>query len=174
MAFKLRFREDAIPRWAARYRDKREESVVSIHAPAARDRGYLLYPEFMAITVWKTPRTRPRSAANSPELVREVTGIALGSRTDELKIRVLQVLDGVAWPTASVILHLCDCDRYPILDFRALWSLHTDVPAQYTFPFWWEYTLFMRSLHARTGHDMRTLDRALWQYSKENQKNSPR
>lgn len=70
---------------------------------------------------------------------------------------------------ASVILHLYHRERYPILDFRALWSLSVDVPAFYRFPFWWGYVEYCRELAERTGMDMRTLDRALWQYSRENQ-----
>jgi hypothetical protein len=34
----------------------------------------------------------------------------------------------------------------------------------------WPYVQFCRDLSMRTGLDMRTLDRALWQYSKEKQK----
>ncbi len=36
---------------------------------------------------------------------------------------VLRFLDGVEWPTASTILHFCGARPYPILDYRALWSL---------------------------------------------------
>jgi hypothetical protein len=68
-----------------------------------------------------------------------------------------------------VILHFFHRDRYPILDFRALWSLHCEVPKQYDFRFWQEFTEFCRGLAEQTGASMRTLDRALWQYSKEKQ-----
>lgn len=82
---------------------------------------------------------------------------------------MLLLLTGVSWPTASVILHFCARDRYPILDFRALWSLgFLRVPA-FTFSFWWEYTCFIRGINDRMGLSMRTIDRALWQYSKERQ-----
>ena len=75
----------------------------------------------------------------------------------------------MSWPTASVILHLFHRDPYPILDYRALWSVSLEVPGQYTFSFWWSYVEFCRSLAASAELDMRTLDRALWQFSKENQ-----
>jgi hypothetical protein len=71
---------------------------------------------------------------------------------------------------ASVILHWCHADRYPIIDYRALWSLSVEQqPAFYTFDFWWSYVVCCRQLAEEAGVDMRTLDRALWQYSKENQ-----
>lgn len=83
---------------------------------------------------------------------------------------MLTLLSGVQWPTASVILHFCAAEPYPILDFRALWSLSEDVPPSgYTFPFWWSYCEATRCLAAKARVSMRVLDRALWQYSKENQ-----
>jgi hypothetical protein len=70
-------------------------------------------------------------------------------------------------PTASVLLHLAR-QTYPIIDYRALWSLGIDPPpAYYSFEFWWKYTRACRSLADEAGVSMRTLDRALWQYSKE-------
>jgi hypothetical protein len=68
-----------------------------------------------------------------------------------------------------VILHFCARDPYPILDVRALWSVSAKPPAHVDYPFWAEYTRFTRMLAARAGVSLRVLDRALWQYSKENQ-----
>jgi hypothetical protein len=56
------------------------------------------------------------------------------------------------------------------MDFRALWSLGIDDPPNpYTFDIWWEYTQYCRDLSKSTGVSMRDIDKALWQYSKENQ-----
>ena len=76
----------------------------------------------------------------------------------------------ISWPTASVILHFCDRGPYPILDFRAVWSVGVPGVPKYTFSLWWEYTCFIREISDRTGLSMRTIDRALWQYSKERQR----
>jgi hypothetical protein len=82
--------------------------------------------------------------------------------------RFLRYLRGVNWPTASVLLHFGTRNRYPILDFRALWSLGNDKrPTSYTFEYWWAYTEACRRLAKEAGVTMRELDRALWQYSKE-------
>jgi hypothetical protein len=68
------------------------------------------------------------------------------------------------------MLHFAHRDLYPILDFRALWSLgHEKPPAFYTFDFWWEYVQSCRARAKECGVSMRVLDRALWQFSKENQ-----
>jgi hypothetical protein len=78
----------------------------------------------------------------------------------------------VQWPTASVILHFFHRDPYPIIDFRALWTVSMEVPGQYNFEFWWQYVVFCRDLATKSSLNMRMLDLALWQYSKENQASS--
>ena len=72
---------------------------------------------------------------------------------------------------ASTILHFTHREPYPILDFRALWSLGIEQqPAYYVFSMWWEYVATCRRLADQAGVSARELDRALWQYSKENQR----
>jgi len=82
---------------------------------------------------------------------------------------VLTLLSGVGWPMASVVLHWCHTAPYPILDFRALWSLGVAPLPSYDFPLWRAYTDHCREMAAAAGVSMRDLDRALWQFSKENQ-----
>jgi len=56
------------------------------------------------------------------------------------------------------------------MDYRALWSLGIEETAAfYNYDFWWEYVQFSRELAGKVGVSIRELDRALWQYSKENQ-----
>ena len=167
--FRLRFPESDIARWAVRYSYASDQHIEKEIAPAARERGYLNRGEFLDICRWKTPRIKSRCATNREEFIQEVTRIALSTQDEELKIRILLLLSGVQWPVASVLLHFCDRGRYPIIDFRALWSLGINSPPPYDFVFWKEYCFFIRSLADRTNNDMRTVDRALWQYSKENQ-----
>ena len=137
-----------------------------------KERGYYLKKEFLAIALWKSPRPRRRYKSNPPDLVEEVTRLALSAKAEQLRIMIPTVLDGVGMPVASVLLHFGSTDPYPILDFRALWSLGIDAPPVYTFDFWWDYTKYCRTLALENGVSMRTLDRALWQYSKENQPKS--
>jgi hypothetical protein len=165
--FHFRFPEKRIEYWADRY-EYTEEAVEQL-TPAIQRRGYLTEEEFLTVCRWKTPRSQPRCRTNSPEFIHEVTKCALGTPDERLRIEVLTLLNGVRWPTASVILHFFHQDPYPILDFRALWSLGFDAPDQYDFEFWQEYTSFCRGLSERRGISMRTLDKALWQFSKEKQ-----
>jgi len=170
--FKLKFPKRRIEYWAERYSDPNDGILIDHIGPDARERGYLLQDEFLTLCKWKTPRSKSRCATNPESLVREVTRIALSTREERLKIEVLCILAGVGWPTASVILHFCDRQPYPILDYRALWSLSVSELSAYTFDFWWSYVTYIRQLAEKTGHSMRTIDRALWQYSKENQRPS--
>ena len=167
--FKLRFKEDRIHYWADRYSYASEARFEDEVAPVARKRGYLTREEFLILCEWKTPRTKPLVLKNPEDIVKAVTRAALESRHEDVKIGVLRSLNGVSWPTASVVLHFCDKRPYPILDFRALWSLSCDVPSSYTVDFWLAYTAFVRALALRNGHSMRIVDRALWQFSKERQ-----
>jgi len=169
MKFKLRFPAKQIQELAGRFSDESSAVFVNEVGPAARARGFLTRPEFLALCEWKSPRTRPRCASNSEEFIAAVTGTALSTQNEQLRVEVLTLLRGVSWPTASVILHFCARDPFPILDVRALWSVSAAVPSQVDFPFWAEYTRFTRRLAARAGVGMRVLDCALWQYSKENQ-----
>lgn len=118
---------------------------------------------------WKSPRSAHHVDRNCDEYVREVTAVALSTSSERLRIESLTLLDGVSWATASVILHFFHRDRYPILDFRALWSVQAEEPNEYTFDFWWKYVLYCRGLADQAQVDMRTLDRALWKHSKRHQ-----
>jgi hypothetical protein len=169
MNFKLRFPRSAIAKWAARYSDPVDAEIENVVAPAARGQGYLTREQFLAIAKWKTPRSRPRCQRNDAEFVRAATGAALASKNERFKIETLRLLQGVEWPTASVILHFCDEGPYPILDVRALWSLGIVRPPAVGFRLWMEYTEYLRGIASSAGVSMRSLDRALWQYSKERQ-----
>jgi hypothetical protein len=84
-------------------------------------------------------------------------------------VELLRLLRGVEWPTASAILHFGDAAPYPILDYRAAWSVGVSEPPRYTLEFWLAYVDFTRGLADRSGLSIRTVDKALWQYAKERQ-----
>lgn len=169
LKFRLRFPVSAVGKWAERFSDASDAFIEKDIAPAVRRQGYLTRDQFLRIAEWKTARSRPRCERNTDAYVREVTGAALGSTYEGFKINALRLLEGVEWPTASVILHFCDRGRYPILDVRALWASGLDKPPSHSFALWMAYTEYLRGVAERAGVSMRTLDKALWQYSKEKQ-----
>jgi hypothetical protein len=166
--FKLRFSTGRVRWWSRRYQYRSEAALERIGAEA-RTRGYLTPRELRVLAHWKTPRSAPRVVRNDREFVRETTRLAFSTRSERLRVEALTLLEGVNWPTASVILHFVYPRRYAILDYRALWSLGIDPPPPYGFEFWERYVRFTRSKAQRLNVSMRVLDRALWQFSKERQ-----
>ena len=168
--FTLRFDPNEINDWASRYSYSRGEEDVTELGVKAHKQGYLTRGELLQFFDWKTGgRGRSRCEKNSDSYVRELTGLSFTTKEDRLRIEVLTLLDGVQWPVASAILHFVFPEKYPILDFRALWSLGIEKPPVYNYPFWKAYIDTCQVLAHANNVGLRTLDRALWQYSKENQ-----
>jgi len=168
--FSLRFDKEDIEYWAHLYNGDSDDPIEKEIVPRIRSADFVTRPDFLKLCDWKSPRIRRHCEKNSEEFVEAVTRTAFSTTNEQLRIEVLTLLRGVSWPVASVILHFGCREPYPIMDFRVLWSLGVEAPKQYTFEFWWEYTKYCRQLADRCGVDLRTLDRGLWQYSKEHQK----
>jgi len=82
-------------------------------------------------------------------------------------MEALTDLHGVAIPSASALLHFAIPQASPILDVRALESLSVEGRSSCSVAFWLRYLDACRSLAAKHGASVRTLDKALWQHSKE-------
>jgi hypothetical protein len=164
--FAMQFPCDRVPELAARFPDV-DESAGAAAGAAARARGYYRRAEFIRVCAWKTVRSTPRVAANTRAAVTRATGVALAATDERARIEALLTLNGVGVPTASTLLYFAFPAEYPILDVRALDSL--GVPGRSTYPvgFWLAYVAACRELAVRCGVSLRTLDKALWQYSKE-------
>lgn len=166
---KLRFKGNKIQKIASRYDYSISEVELLELRPKVIKRGYLLKSELQQIAYWKAPRSSGYSRSNPDNYVQEISSFSFCAKNERSRIEILTLLDGISWPSASVILHFCHSDPYPIIDFRSLWSVSLEVPSQYGFELWWCYADFCRKIAQKNDVDMRTLDRALWQYSKENQ-----
>ena len=169
---KLRFPIVEVPEYSRAYeegmppRDRRlTEQLVHEIFPAYQARGHLTKSEFLVVCEWKTPRSQPRCATNDDAFIEDISRLALTTRSEALRIQAWTLLFGVKWPTASVFLHFLFEDRYPILDFRALWSLGFAKPPPYTLILWADYAVTCRALAADARVSMRVLDQALWKYS---------
>lgn len=124
---------------------------------------------FLALRNWKSNRGVKFAAQNSPEVIEEITHFALTAKTEEARVEILRTLKGVDYPVASAILHFAFPDQYSIIDFRAIDSLEWEPPKhnQYDFAYWMKYTSKIRGIAAQTGLPIRTIDKALWEYSKQ-------
>lgn len=177
MEYLLRFDCAEMGKLAQRYtscqndRDRKaERHIEEVVSPTVREKGFYTKAHFLELCSWKTSRSQQLCAANDEEFIRDVTALALKAKNERIRIEVLTLLNGVGWPTASVLLHFGHPQRYPILDLRALWSLSISRPeGGYEFSFWWDYVQVCRRIAERCDVTMRTLDRALWQFSVDHQ-----
>jgi hypothetical protein len=166
--FALVFPQSRIGELSARYHNYDEEVVFAAGQRIAA--GNLRITELRTIFEWKTRgRGRSRLDQNTPEDVEDALRLALAARTERSAISVLRGLAGVDVPVASAITTAVDPKRYTILDFRALFSLGVERSFN-SVGFYLAYLAACRRIAAEAGVDLRTLDGALWQYSKENQK----
>jgi hypothetical protein len=166
LAFELQFPLGDIPGLATRFPNSDDTRLLALGA-AARVRGYYTRPEFVEACGWKSPRSRPRIAANRPRVIAAATRRAMAAEEEALRIEALLELDGVGVPTASTLLYAAFPEDYPILDVRALESLGVKPRSGYPVGFWLAYLAACRALARRAGVSLRTLDKALWQHSKE-------
>ena len=128
--------------------------------------GYLSQSELRQMAKWKDRFVPSKIDQNPPGLIEKITGEAFGLNDDWEKLSKLTEIYGVAASVASVILHLYDPKKYPILDVHALRSIGIDSQTiNYDEPFWRKYVDLCRAKAERYDVSMRVLDRALYKYS---------
>lgn len=165
-AFELQFPNDEIGELAARFGPVDDAPLFAV-GTEVRARGHYTRAEFIEVCAWKTVRSRPKVASNTEAAVVLATSRSLAATDEGVRIGVLLELEGVGVPTASTLLYVAFPADYPILDVRALESLGVKPRSQYPVSFWLEYLAVCRELARRHGVSVRTLDKALWQHSKE-------
>jgi hypothetical protein len=165
--FELQLPLDEIETLAARFPSGGGDGRLHEVGVAVLARGYYTREEFIEVCAWKTVRSRPKVARNTEAAVVQATGLAMETADEAARMTALLELDGVGVPTASTLLYCVFPDRYPILDVRALESLGVKPRSQYPLNFWLEYLDACRELAQLAGVSLRTLDKALWQHSKE-------
>jgi hypothetical protein len=165
-AFSLQFDPGEIAGLAERFGDT-DDSSPEQAGRAAAARGFYAREEFLVVCAWKSPRSRPRVQANDAAAVEAHTHTALTAPEEAARMEALLDLGGVGVPTASCLLYFADPLSYTILDVRALESLGVRGRSTYPVAFWLEYLYACRELARLHGVSLRTLDKALWQHSKE-------
>jgi len=170
--FELQFPAREIEAFAGRFPGSDDRRLVTV-GTSVRRRGHYTRAEFIEVCAWKTPRSRPKVAANPGAAVVDATGRALRADDEAMRIGALLELQGVGVPTASTLLFVAFPEDYPILDVRALESLGVKPRSTYPVSFWLAYLEACRTLAHQAGVSLRTLDKALWQRSKEISRASP-
>jgi len=136
-----------------------------------RGNMFLSKDEFEQICYWKAKRNKRNYSNNPEEYIKYITAQSFASRNDRFKIEALTLLKGVQYPVASTILHFSFPNKYPIIDWRVLWSLsklgypEMQQPAQYDFDFYNRYMRIIAGLSRKYGLSIRDVDKALWKYA---------
>ena len=153
--------------YEARYSD--DDTPIEQIVTEVKERGYLTKSDLITVSIWKSKyRNVHYIEQNSDAIIEDKTRAALCPYTTEYdRINGLRCLGGVDWATASAILHWFHRDPYPIWDRPALETIQFD-KNQYKNDFerWDAYVSFCRDIAEQKRVNMRTLDRALWQFSK--------
>ena len=166
--FKLAFDQSLILKFAALYSHRADRDALKAGEDISR--GRCTRKNLGRIFNWKTKgRGRSRLTKNTDKEIADVLKLAITARTDRAAIAVLTGLNGVNIPVASAILTAIDPKRFTIIDFRALEALNQRKSAL-NINYYLEYLDFCKLLARKNRVTLRTLDRAFWQWSKENSK----
>ena len=136
-----------------------------------QNQRYLTRNQFVQIGLWKSKRPKKHylDKENDDLTVKEVTKFCFSTKSCIARIKTLLTLKGVSWPLASTILHFAFPEKYPIMDFRVLWSLGWKKPPNYEYIFWQKYSDKVDNISKKLKLPIRTVEKALWEYSKEHQ-----
>jgi hypothetical protein len=167
-SFALQLPAEDVPELAERFSYPKDDRACLAAGAAATARGHYTRDELMLICAWKTDRSKGKVASNSETAVQFGTSRALRSSDETKRIEALTDLAGVGVPSASALLYFAFPNDYPILDKRALASLgYVSKRTTYESSFWIDYLLACRRIAADLKVPIRTLDKALWQWSAE-------
>ncbi|MBU0591683.1 MAG: hypothetical protein ABIJ10_01905 [Candidatus Micrarchaeota archaeon] len=124
--------------------------------------------QLLDIVRWKASRQLGNAKKNDEDWIKEVSHNSFTCNNQDRRIEYLTLLSGVDYATASTILHFVYKDEYPIIDFRALRTVTGNRYETYQYPkLWVPYCKFCGEMTKGYGVDMRTLDKALWQFDNE-------
>ena len=165
--FVLRFDPSEILGLAARYGYEQDDEALKAGGNILA--GNYSRDNLKIIVHWKSPRKIAYIDDNTDIEIARALRFASDPRTSERSaVDVLDRLHGVGVPIASAILTTMFPEKYTIIDFRALESLSVvNAPAD-SIEYYLGYLEKCRELAGKHNVSLRTLDRALWQWSKEN------
>ena len=176
--FQLQPAEAELQELADQYWQKAGEKEHELEADAfqageaIRNGDYTL-ANLEAIVRWKSERAVHYVIGNSNEKIRRVLSVAASpDSTTEAAVKALLELHGVDITLASAIMAAIFPDRYTVLDYRSLEALGH---ARHDVHFYEEYLAFCKRLAESNivrpqselpgPTPLRTLDRALWEWS---------
>ncbi len=155
-----------------KYKDTEYEKTEEEIKRLLKDQSYLTRKDLIKIGEWKSkrPKRHYNSNENNESFIKEITKFSFKAKSEKAKIKSLLTIKGVSWPVASTILHFAFPNKYPIMDFRVIWSLGWEKPSNYNYEFWDKYCKKINYISKRYRVPIRLTEKSLWQFSKENQR----
>lgn len=162
--------------WKKADEKQHELETAAFEAGEAIRNGDFSLANLEAIVRWKSERAVQFLIGNSNEKIRRVLAIAAApDASTETAVKALLELHGVDITVASAILAAIYPERYTVLDFRVLEALGQP---RHDVHFYEEYLAFCNRLAESNivkpqnelpgATPLRTLDRALWEWSHSN------
>ena len=154
---------------------ERQQEKAAFEAGEAIRKGEYTLANLEAIVRWQAECAVPYLITNSNENIRKALAVAAAPKTPTGDaVKALLDLQGIDIPLASAILAAIFPERYTVLDFRALEALGH---ARHDVQFYEEYLAFCKRLAESNivkpqselpgATPLRTLDRALWEWSRK-------
>jgi len=160
--------------WQTAGEKEHELEKAAFEAGEAIRNGDFSLANLEAIVRWKSERAVQVLICNSNEKIRQVLAVAAAPESStEAAVKALLELHGVDIAVASAVLAAIFPERYTVLDYRTLEALGH---ARHDVRFYEEYLAFCKRLaesnivrpqsELPAPTPLRTLDRALWEWSR--------
>ena len=166
--FSLRFPTTEISKWASKYPQDDDDGPLT--AGKKIREGDYSRSNLETIVRWKSPRRLGLIGRNTDSEIADALRLALSAQEIRSAFGVLMGLRGVGAPMASAILTAMDETKYTVIDYRALDALGVpDFDTNVNF-YLLHYLPECKRLATEAQVSLRTLDRALWSWSKQNRR----
>ncbi len=155
-----------VDKWAAKYGDEEDARLPEV-GRKLREMGCYNKATLEEVGQWKSPRSRSYLERNSEADVKAISTAAFNAPF-AVQHRLIQALHGVGSAMASALLMAWDPNTHTVIDVRAIEALREAGlwADKKHWPGYIEYVGMCQRLATDAECDLRTLDRALWAWSK--------
>lgn len=167
--FDLQFPAAQLQHYADAYSYNRNPAAAIAAGEAAQDGGYSR-DGLLDVVKWKAAR-RQDLITSTDAVIRATTADAFETNDEVERMEKLTELPGIGVPQASALLLFALGEDFPILDVNALEALGHRGRGQYPASFWVRYLNHVRALAAANGMTPRQVDKALWEFRKQQKAN---
>ena len=139
-----------------------------------KQKGFFTKEQFLDVVRWKSPRPEKHYLSNSEESVVETSRKMLSTDSEDLKMSILDSLNGVSIAVAFSLLTIVDPKNYGIIDIRVWQLLHkydevkTKPGGQgFNLDDWKLYLSILKKYASQFNVTVRDIERILFEHHKE-------